>query len=140
MPIIQPGRGGGIHGRGVSPRCGQGGRGRALESLVGGNAGARGGQAGLGRSSPAPLVSGPKFFGSFTASGVTKDSSGAPLGDCTVDLYSESRTWLARTTSDGAGAYSFACVGVGSVFVTAFKAGAPDVTGTTLVFQPLAVP
>jgi len=130
MPIIQPGRGGGIQGRGVSARCGQGGR-RGRAGLVAACSG------GLDRW---PSFSSPKFYGSFTASGVTKDSTGAALSDCTVDLFSESEAWLARTVSDGSGNYTFTGVGVGTVFVRAYKPGAPDLAGTTLVFAPVAVP
>lgn len=130
MPIIQPGRGGGIQGRGVSARCGQGGR-RSRAGLV---------CAASGGPDRWPSFSSPKFYGSFTASGVTKDSTGSALGDCTVDLFSESGAWLARAQSDGSGNYGFGRIGVGTVFVRAFKAGTPDLVGTTLVFAPVPVP
>jgi hypothetical protein len=122
MPIQQPGRGGGIHGKGVSARCGQGGRRGRLAA-----AGAAGG--GLDRW---PSFQTKQFAGSFIVSGITKDAAGAPLPGVTVDLYSESRVWLDRTVSDGSGAYIFRLVGVGSVFIVAYLEGAPEVAGTTI--------
>ncbi len=67
-------------------------------------------------------------------SGVTKDSTGAALAGVTVKLYRTSDDALmATTTSDGSGNYSFANVGLGEAYyVTAYKAGSPDVAGTTV--------
>jgi len=65
--------------------------------------------------------------------GITKDSAGVALGDCTVQLF---RTWndayLGETISDGAGAYSIAAPGSAPFYLVAYKAGAPDVAGTTV--------
>lgn len=121
MPIVQPGTGGGIQGRGVSARCGQGGRGGF--SPVGSNRG------GLGR---APVFKTVQSTARFGVSGITKDSAGAVLPGVTVDLYSESRVWLDRIVSGGDGVYAFPNVGVGSVFVVAYLEGAPEVAGTTI--------
>jgi len=129
MAIQQPGPTGGIQGRGVSPRCGQGGH-RSVGQPIGA---ARGG---LHRK---PIFSSKQSVTRFGVSGITKDAAGATLPNCTVDLYSESRVWLARTVSDGSGAYAFTGVGVGSVFVVAYLDGAPDVAGTTIRNIP-AVP
>lgn len=67
-------------------------------------------------------------------SGVTKDSTGAALGSCTVSLY---RTLddqlLERVTSDGGGNYQFSAIGLSETYyVVAYKAGSPDVAGTTV--------
>jgi hypothetical protein len=67
-------------------------------------------------------------------SGITKDSTGAVLGSCTVSLY---RTLddrlMERVVSDPAtGVYSFSSVGLGETYyIVAYKSGAPDVAGTT---------
>ena len=122
MPIQQPGRCGGIQGRGVSARCGQGGR-RSFKNIVSSAGG------GLDRW---PSFSSPKFYGSFSVSGITKDSNGSPLSNVTVDLYSESLVWMNRTISDINGNYRFDNIGVGSVRVLATLAGSPEVVGSTI--------
>ncbi len=68
----------------------------------------------------------------YTITGVTKDSTGAPLGEVTLDLF-DTRTdaFIATTTSDGSGNYSFGVSGGGSYYLVAYKAGVPDVAGTT---------
>ena len=75
-----------------------------------------------------------KFYGTFSISGVTKDSSGAPLGGCAVHLFeSATDAELAETVSDGAGNYTFALrTNSGFFYVVAYKPGAPDVAGTTV--------
>lgn len=68
-------------------------------------------------------------------SGVTRDSSGAVLGSCVVSLYRASDDLLMeRVTSDAVtGAYSFSTLGLGAnYYVVAYKAGSPDVVGTTV--------
>ena len=66
--------------------------------------------------------------------GITKDSGGAPIGGCTVKLYRTSDDVMVLSTiSDGSGNYTFAPVNRGvQYYVVAYKAGAPDVSGTTL--------
>jgi len=75
-----------------------------------------------------------KFFGTFSISGVTRDSAGAALAGCTVHLFSTATdTELAETVSDGSGAYSFSLGGnAGFYYCTAYKPGSPDVAGITL--------
>lgn len=121
MPIIQPGPGGGIQGRGVSARCGQGLR---SEFQI----------VGRGRGVPRryPIFTATVFMGRFGISGITKNSAGAALPGVTVTLFSSSNIYLQQTVSDGSGAYSFTGIGVGQVFVVAYLAGAPDVAGTTV--------
>lgn len=68
-------------------------------------------------------------------SGITKDSTGVVLGSCTVKLFRTVDDLLMETvTSDAVtGAYSFASVGLSETYyVVAYKAGSPDVAGTTV--------
>lgn len=68
-------------------------------------------------------------------SGVTKDSTGAVLGGCVVELFrTGDDVRLETVTSDPTtGAYSFSATGLAQdYFVVAYKAGAPDVAGTTV--------
>lgn len=70
---------------------------------------------------------------SFFITGTTKDSSGVALASCLLDLYRTSDdASMSRTISDGSGAYSFS-VGQGQrYYIVAYKAGGPDVAGTTV--------
>lgn len=65
--------------------------------------------------------------------GVTRDSAGAPLGNCVVDLfYTSNDTRRATTTSDGSGNFRFD-IGPGAKhYMVAYKPGSPDVAGTTV--------
>jgi hypothetical protein len=67
-------------------------------------------------------------------SGYTRDRAGAILPNCEVHLY---RTLddleMDETTSDAAGYYEFrSAIPVETYYVVAYKAGSPDVAGTTL--------
>ena len=76
-----------------------------------------------------------KFRRNWVISGVTKDSGGAILGSCTVDLFlTQGDTWAKSTVSDATtGAYSFLVSGNGNdYYCVAYKAGSPDVAGTTV--------
>lgn len=66
--------------------------------------------------------------------GVTKDSAGAALADCTVTLFNTAdNVPLGTKVSDALGAYSFAVAGNASTrFAVSYKAGSPDVTGATV--------
>lgn len=70
----------------------------------------------------------------FFISGVTKDSSGVPIGSCQVKLFRTSDDLLMRTTTSDptTGTYSFDAVGSANMYVVAYKAGSPDVAGTTV--------
>lgn len=69
-----------------------------------------------------------------TLSGITKDSAGAVLAGCTVDMFRTLDDVLVdRATSDGAGVYTIPVSGPGGPFyLVAYKAGAPDVAGTSV--------
>lgn len=66
--------------------------------------------------------------------GVTKDSTGAALGNCSVALYRTLDDYLfERVTSDASGNYSFSAIGLSEqYYVVAYKAGVPDVSGVTV--------
>lgn len=69
----------------------------------------------------------------FIISGVTRDSNGFPLGGCTVNLFYSSSNILAQTTiSDGSGNYSFTVDKTVQFYEVSYKAGAPDVAGTSV--------
>lgn len=77
----------------------------------------------------------PPTYPLLLISGVTKDSTGAALASCTVDLYRTiDKTWQQTVVSDGSGNYVFSPVnnGNGPFYIVAYKAGAPDVAGTTV--------
>lgn len=70
----------------------------------------------------------------FIIGGVTKDSSGVALAGVTVDLFRTiDNVMIDSAVSDGSGNYQFSTPGPGqNYYVVAYKAGAPDVAGTTL--------
>ena len=76
----------------------------------------------------------PIFEASYRISGITKDSTGAPLAGCVVDLFDTATdAKLDSTTSGADGSYFFDTnQGVLPKYVVAYKAGAPDVAGTTV--------
>lgn len=75
----------------------------------------------------------PKPAISFKITGVTKDSAGAVLGSCTVNLFRTSdNAFMQTTTSDANGIYFFYGMGQQDHFEVSYKAGSPDVTGATL--------
>jgi hypothetical protein len=80
--------------------------------------------------------SAPGYVVQYVISGVTKDSSGAALGNCIVSLFQTGvDSLLQRATSDPTtGAYSFSMFDAPgrTFYVEAYKAGAPDVAGATV--------
>lgn len=67
-------------------------------------------------------------------SGVTKDSLGNVLGSCTVSLFRtiDDILFEEQTSDASTGAYSFSSIGLSeNYYVVAYKAGSPDVAGTT---------
>lgn len=67
-------------------------------------------------------------------SGITKDSTGAVLANCTVTLYRTVDNVVFESVVSGAsGNYSFSAIGLSETYyVVAYKAGSPDVSGTTV--------
>lgn len=75
-----------------------------------------------------------KFRQFWIISGVTKDSAGVALGSCEVHLFDTGTdAEVAQMTSDASGNYSFSVRGNSSTsYAVAYKAGSPDVAGTTV--------
>lgn len=68
-------------------------------------------------------------------SGVTKDSSGVILGSCTVTLFrTDDDLKIDEVVSDATtGQYLFTTAGhAENYYIVAYKAGSPDVSGTTV--------
>lgn len=69
----------------------------------------------------------------YTVRGVTKDSAGAALGACNVVLLrTADNSVAAQGVSDATGNYRFDASPAVAHYATAYKAGAPDVAGTTV--------
>jgi hypothetical protein len=71
----------------------------------------------------------------LSLSGVSRDSVGATLGACTVKVFrTVNDTKAFETVSDGSGNWAVADVGVepGPFYYVEYKAGSPDVAGTSL--------
>jgi hypothetical protein len=65
--------------------------------------------------------------------GVSRDSVGAALGTCIVNLFRTSDNgFVDTTTSDGSGNYRFQVGLQGPYYVVMYKAGVPDRAGTSL--------
>lgn len=67
--------------------------------------------------------------------GVTKDSTGAILGGCTVKLYLSAGDVLfdSQISDSVTGVYEFRTpASITQYYIVAYKAGSPDVTGTTV--------
>jgi hypothetical protein len=71
-----------------------------------------------------------------TITGITRDSAGAVLGGCAVELYDTiTNLPMMQTISDATtGIYTFTCAKLppGQHYLVAYKIGAPDRSGTTL--------
>jgi hypothetical protein len=69
----------------------------------------------------------------FNLAGITRDSAGAILGNCRVELFITGRdVSIAETVSDAVGAFAFDMPGTGPFYLVAYKLGSPDVAGTTV--------
>lgn len=76
----------------------------------------------------------------YIITGVTKDSTGAALGACVVDLFDTATDTIRATTiSDASGNYLVDGQIDNTYYLVAYKTGAPDVSGTT-VNTLIAVP
>lgn len=66
--------------------------------------------------------------------GVTKDSVGSVLASCTVALFETlTNKYIESTISDDSGNYEFRSASLSTTYyVVAYKAGSPDVAGTTI--------
>jgi hypothetical protein len=71
----------------------------------------------------------------FVISGVTRDSTGSPLGSCKVELFETATDKKANETySDGSGNFTFTVHfnDTQQFYLVAYKNGSPDVAGTTI--------
>lgn len=69
----------------------------------------------------------------FNISGVTRNSSGAALANCTVKLFNQATNQLEQSgVSDASGNYSFTVDKAAVWLVLAYLSGSPDVAGTTV--------
>lgn len=103
-----------------------------------GGQGGRRGEVGRPGMRPRRFFRSPSFTGRFTISGVTRNSVGVALGSCEVHLFETATDLLvARTTSDGAGLFSFSLgTNSGTFYIVAYKATGTDVFGTTVNTLP----
>lgn len=84
----------------------------------------------VGRFAPAPVRA--QFY---SVSGVTRDSAGAPLGYCVVQIFeSATNVWRGSTTSNASGNYKIEIAGDRTIQLkaAAYLPGPPDVAGTTV--------
>lgn len=66
-------------------------------------------------------------------SGVTRDSTGAALGNCRVMIFrTEDNSFVTETTSNASGVWSVSLMKGGPFFEVCYKAGSPDLSGTSL--------
>ena len=69
----------------------------------------------------------------YAITGTTKDSTGAALASCVVDLFRTADDTLATSiTSDASGNYLVPASQYLTHYAVAYKAGSPDVAGTTV--------
>lgn len=65
-------------------------------------------------------------------SGQSQDGTGAPLANCQVMLFrTPDKAFVGETVSDGSGNWSFDILVGGPFFYVEYKAGSPDVAGTS---------
>jgi hypothetical protein len=77
----------------------------------------------------------------FRLSGVTRNNQGIPVDAVTVELFLTSTDTLQlRTVSNAAGEFAFDVMPPGLYYIVAYKAGSPDIAGTTVnTLTPIAV-
>lgn len=80
-------------------------------------------------------VTGVRVTSRYTISGVTRDSSGNPLGGCSVEVYeSVANLFRGATISDANGNYAVEIAGDRNITfqAIAYLPGSPDVAGVTV--------
>lgn len=81
------------------------------------------------------INSAPKTPSRYIITGTTRDSTGAPLGNCAVELFETQNPSVVRaqTTSDANGLFTVvSTVPPLAFFLVAYLPGSPDVAGTTV--------
>lgn len=103
-----------------------------LAPMLGPRGGPRGGPVGPpGLRFVRPTVA----LAAFTLTGITRDNTGAILGNCVVDLFyaTGDKQRYASTVSDAGGAYTFVSGdNISTFFVVSYKDGGTPVGGTSL--------
>ena len=95
--------------------------------------GLQGTPGGIGGQSGNVVYRSPGGNANWQIIGVTRNSSGAVLASCNLDLFITGSDQLAmRTVSDAGGNFTFPNPGTGPFYIVAYKAGSPDVAGTTV--------
>jgi len=85
------------------------------------------------KKNPSEVVISGVVVPKWLISGVTRDASSNPLGNCTVHVFlSANDTEQFLTTSDGSGNYSASVQPSASHYVVAYLGGSPDVAGTSV--------
>ncbi len=75
----------------------------------------------------------PSQGGLIQIGGFTRDSNGATIGGCTVNLFRTSdNVFIASTTSDSSGYFHIPATTGANYFLVGYLAGSPDVEGTTV--------
>lgn len=91
---------------------------------------------GLPRLGRGPSVNGmqPLPAQGVKLAGITKDSSGTPVGGCTVKVFrTDNDLLVGQVLSDPTtGVYEYSVQPGDEYYVVAYKAGAPDLAGTTV--------
>lgn len=64
--------------------------------------------------------------------GVTRDSAGSPIGPCAVNLFNAADVLVRAIPTDASGNFTFEQPGSGPFYIVAYKAGSPDIAGTTV--------
>jgi hypothetical protein len=65
--------------------------------------------------------------------GVSRDSAGAILANCTVMIFrTEDKSFIGQTVSDGVGAWSYSITVGGPFFLVEYLVGTPDRAGTSV--------
>lgn len=83
-------------------------------------------------NSSKPLISQKPVGVNLNLTGTTVNPLLVPIPNCTVDLFNSiSNQWFLRTTSDGAGAFTFVGPGAGPFFLRAVDSSGTPV-GTTI--------
>jgi hypothetical protein len=68
----------------------------------------------------------------FALEGVTRDTNSAPLGGVVVQLFrTTDEAFIEQSTSDVNGNYQLSTPYADAHYIVAYKAGSPDVAGTT---------
>lgn len=88
---------------------------------------------------PCPMFRRPPMQATWKIIGVTRDSSGNPLGNCIVDLFIHgTNSYVGSTISDAGGNYLFVVPMNSPYWVRVTdQSSSPTIVGSSLVIQPV---